>query len=84
MSKISVVQIVVQKHEGFSSLSLAKCPGLAPPDDFAHKNEVNRFGYTTRNRLDFDLAHKNEVNRFGCTTRANKTSGFLDYVSCRH
>ncbi len=26
------------------------------------KNEVNRFGCTTRNRLDFDLAHTNVVH----------------------
>ena len=47
--------------------------------DLDHKNEVNRVGCTTRNRLDFDLANKNEVNRVGCTTR-NRLDSFTLFL----
>ena len=45
--------------------------------DLAHKNEVNRVGCTTRNRLDFDLAHKNEANRASTALLSSRSQKVL-------
>ena len=53
------------------------CQFRALDFDLAHKNEVNRVGCTTRNRLDFDLAHKNEANRASTALLSSRSQKVL-------